>query len=84
MQAMDTSHVALVSLFLSYEGFETFNCKQNYVIGINIANFCKVLRLADPADSICLMLNDSNTDSLVIQLQNPKTGRVIEFALNLL
>lgn len=66
MQAMDTSHVALVSLFLSFEGFETYNCKQTYVIGINIANFCKVLKLADPNDSICLMLNDGNTESLVI------------------
>ena len=30
------------------------------------------------------MLNSTNPDVLVIQLQNPKTGRVIEFSLNLL
>lgn len=66
MQAMDTSHVALVSLQLTVEGFQEYECKQNYVIGINIANLCKVLKLADPDDSINLMLSDNNPDNLVI------------------
>ena len=40
--------------------------------------------MADSADSISLMLSDSNPDVLVISLENPKTGRIIEFSLNLL
>ena len=54
LQAMDTSHVALVSLRLSYEGFEVYKCDAPVVLGINIQNLFKVLRLADPADSITL------------------------------
>ena len=81
---MDSSHVALVSLFLSFEGFEKYVCQQKYVIGINIMNLFKVLKLADTVDSISLMLQESKPDVLMIQLQNPKSGRVIEFSLNLL
>lgn len=33
---MDTSHVALVSLNLSMEGFEQYRCDTNVVLGINI------------------------------------------------
>jgi proliferating cell nuclear antigen len=51
---MDTSHVALVSLNLSMEGFESYRCDQNVVLGINIANLSKVLKLSDPSDSITL------------------------------
>ena len=54
LQAMDTSHVALVSLNLSCEGFESYRCDTNVVLGINVGNLVKVLKLADPQDSITL------------------------------
>jgi proliferating cell nuclear antigen len=54
LQAMDTSHVALVSLNLSMEGFEQYRCDTNVVLGINIINLSKVMKLADPSDSITL------------------------------
>jgi proliferating cell nuclear antigen len=54
LQAMDTSHVALVSLNLSMEGFESYRCDTNVVLGVNIANLSKVLKLSDPSDSITL------------------------------
>ena len=54
LQAMDTSHVALVSLNLSMEGFEEYRCDSNVVLGVNIANLSKVMKLADPSDSITL------------------------------
>jgi len=51
---MDTSHVALVSLNLSMDGFESYRCDTSIVLGINIANLSKVLKLSDPSDSITL------------------------------
>jgi proliferating cell nuclear antigen len=36
------------------EGFETYRCDNNVVLGINIANLSKVLKLADSNDSITL------------------------------
>lgn len=54
LQAMDSSHVALVSLNLSMEGFETYRADTNQVIGVSIANLAKVMKLADPTDNITL------------------------------
>jgi proliferating cell nuclear antigen len=83
LQAMDTSHVALVSLNLSSEGFEEFRCDNNVVLGINILNLSKVLKLADATDSITLQA-DQDASTLKIIFQNPKSQRTTEFALNLI
>ena len=80
---MDTSHVALVSLNLSMEGFESYRCDSNVVLGVNIANLAKVLKLADPSDSITLQA-DQDPGTLKLTFESPKTGRVTEFALNLI
>ena len=80
---MDTSHVALVSLNLSMEGFESYRCDSNVVLGVNIANFAKVLKLADPSDSITLQA-DQDPAALKLTFESPKTGRITEFNLNLI
>lgn len=36
MQAMDSSHVSLVSLNLRSDGFETYRCDRNLSMGINL------------------------------------------------
>mmetsp|Transcript_5407 Transcript_5407/g.9088 ORF Transcript_5407/g.9088 Transcript_5407/m.9088 type:complete len:258 (-) Transcript_5407:157-930(-) len=83
LQAMDTSHVALVSLSLSMEGFESYRCDTNVVLGINIANFSKVLKLADPQDSITLQA-DQDPSTLKLIFENAKTQKSTEFSLNLI
>ena len=80
---MDTSHVALVSLNLSQEGFESYRCDQSVVLGININNLSKVMKLADPSDSITLQC-EQDPSVLKITFENPKTQRSTEFALNLI
>jgi proliferating cell nuclear antigen len=39
LQAMDSSHVALVALMLKSEGFENFRCDRNLTLGINLTRF---------------------------------------------
>jgi proliferating cell nuclear antigen len=51
---MDTSHVALVSLNLTMEGFDYYRADTNMVIGISISNLSKVMKLADNNDKITL------------------------------
>lgn len=80
---MDTSHVALVSLNLSMEGFENYRCDSNTVLGVNIANLSKVMKLADPSDSITLQA-DQDPSTLKIIFENPKSQRCSEFSLNLI
>ena len=80
---MDTSHVALVSLSLSMDGFESYRCDNNVVLGVNIANLSKVMKLADTNDIITLQA-DQDPSTLNITFDNPKTGRSTQFALNLI
>lgn len=61
LQAMDGSHVALVSLNLSMEGFEHYRADTSMVLGVNVALLAKVMKLADPNDSITLSAEDQAT-----------------------
>lgn len=54
LQAMDSSHVALVSLNLSMDGFESYRADSNMVLGVSIANLAKVMKLSDNSDAITL------------------------------
>lgn len=80
---MDSSHVALVSLNLSVDGFEKFRADTNMVLGVSIANLAKVMRLADNNDSITLQA-DQDASHLKIIFENAKTERKTEFNLNLI
>jgi proliferating cell nuclear antigen len=80
---MDSSHVALVSLNLSQDGFESFRADSNMVLGVSIGNLSKVMKLADNSDSITLAA-DNDASHLKITFRNPKTERTTEFNLNLI
>jgi len=83
LQAMDGSHVALVSLNLSMEGFEHYRADTNMVLGLSVATLAKVMKLADASDSITLQAED-NPSHLKLIFENPKTERVTEFTMNLI
>lgn len=80
---MDGSHVALVSLNLSMEGFESYRADTSMVLGVNIALLSKVMKLADPNDSITLMAEEG-ASHLKFIFENPKQERTTEFILNLI
>jgi len=81
---MDSSHVALVSMHLSVDGFEKYRADTNMTIGLNINNLSKVMKLADNNDSITLQAEGPDPSHLKIIFENPKTERTIEFNLNLI
>lgn len=80
---MDGSHVALVSLNLSMEGFEHYRADTAMVLGLNVNLLAKVMKLADPTDSITLMAEDMPTHLKLI-FENTKQERTTEFTLNLI
>ena len=43
-QAMDTSHVSLVSVDLKADGFDKYRCDRNLSMGMNLASMGKILR----------------------------------------
>lgn len=80
---MDGSHVALVSLNLSMEGFEHYRADTSMVLGVNVALLAKVMKLADATDSITLSAEDNPTHLKLI-FENTKTERTTEFTMNLI
>lgn len=57
-QAMDLSHVALVSLCLKPEGFQSYKADKNFTLGIKLANLYKILKCADNSDIVTLECED--------------------------
>lgn len=69
MQAMDSSHVALVSLNLKYNCFEEFRCDKQMVLGLNIQHVAKILKCSGSEDTITLKVED-DTNQVVFIFEN--------------
>ena len=65
MNAMDSSHVALVTLNLTKDGFEKFRCDSPQVLGLNIKEFSKFMKFIEPNDSLLLRAEPNATKSFV-------------------
>lgn len=58
LQAMDNSHVALVSVKLNSDGFNDYRCDRPLTLGVNIASLTKVIKCAKDDDEVVLSAND--------------------------
>lgn len=83
LQAMDTSHVSLVSLFLKSEGFETFYCDASMSLGINLVSLNKILKCSSNEDTVTIACkNDPEVLSLIFE--SHLSDRISEFHLRLI
>lgn len=83
LQAMDSSHVSLVSLLLQAEGFESYRCDRSLQLGINLGSMAKILKCASNDDVVTIRCkDDSNIVSFTFESQ--KQDKVSEFDLKLL
>jgi proliferating cell nuclear antigen len=83
LQAMDSSHVALVTLNLSYEGFEEYRCDKGMTIGVNITHLSKIMKCGGNEDSIILSADDEPS-LLNITFENRKHKKISDFHLSLI
>ncbi|KAK4043683.1 proliferating cell nuclear antigen [Parachaetomium inaequale] len=83
LQAMDNSHVALVSMMLKAEGFSPFRCDRNIALGINLTSLTKVLRAAQNEDILTLKAEDA-PDVLNLVFESSETDRISEYDLKLM
>ena len=83
LQAMDSSHVSLVSLVLHTDMFEHFRCDRNVTLGINLPNFAKILKCSGNDDSVTLKAQDDG-ENLAIVFESEGQERVSEFELKLM
>jgi proliferating cell nuclear antigen len=83
IQAMDTSHVALISVNLKAEGFASFNCSSHMTLGINMQNLSKIMKLSGSSDSVTLKANQDASNLLLI-FADEKSNKKVEFDMHLL
>ncbi|KAI9189701.1 proliferating cell nuclear antigen [Blastocladiella emersonii ATCC 22665] len=83
LQAMDTSHVALVALLLRAEGFDPFRCDRNLSLGVNFSTLAKVLKCAGNDDVLTIKAGE-DADVLNLTFESPKTDRLSEFDIKLM
>jgi proliferating cell nuclear antigen PCNA len=83
LQAMDNSHVALVSMMLRSEAFSPFRCDRNIALGINLGSLTKVLRAAQSEDILTLKAEDA-PDVVNLVFENASNDRISEYDIKLM
>lgn len=83
LQAMDSSHVSLVSLNLRADGFAHFRADHPFSMGMNLNNMNKMLKCANN-DDIVTMRSEDGSDSVTFLFESPDENRVSEFELKLM
>ena len=82
IQAMDASHVSLVSVKLAASDFLHYKCDPACTIGININTLNKMLKCVNNDDSLRIVL--ANTDVVKFMFANREKDRKFNFNLNLM
>ncbi|GJP29668.1 hypothetical protein CLOM_g19300 [Closterium sp. NIES-68] len=83
LQAMDSSHVALVALLLRADGFEHYRCDRNLTLGMNLVNMAKMLKCAGNDDIITVKAEDDG-DTVTFMFESPKQDKISDFEMKLM
>lgn len=83
LQAMDNSHVALVSMMLMRDSFEPYRCDRNIALGVNLTSLTKVLRAAQNEDVLTIKAEDA-PDVLNLMFESSSNDRISEYDLKLM
>ena len=77
VQAMDSSHVALVSLMMKSEMFEHYRADRTISLGMNLASLTKVLKCSGNDDVVTLKAEDT-ADTVTVMFESK--SRRLDFA----
>uniref|UniRef100_A0A0P6EFX2 DNA sliding clamp PCNA n=3 Tax=Daphnia magna TaxID=35525 RepID=A0A0P6EFX2_9CRUS len=83
LQAMDNSHVSLVSLNLRAEGFDKYRCDRNLSMGMNLGSMSKILKCASNEDIITIKAQD-NADTVTFVFESPDQDKVSDYEMKLM
>jgi len=83
LQAMDSSHVALVSMLIQEGGFINYRCEKNMALGINLGSLSKILKCAGNDDKLTICA-EQNEDRLGLKFESGKGDRESSFDLKLM
>ncbi|KAL1200148.1 Proliferating cellular nuclear antigen 1 [Cardamine amara subsp. amara] len=83
LHAVDSSHVAVVSLLLRSEGFEHYRCDRNLCMGMNLGNMSKMLKCAGNDDIITIKADDGG-DTVTFMFESPTQDKIADFEMKLM
>ncbi|KAI0058159.1 proliferating cell nuclear antigen [Artomyces pyxidatus] len=83
LQAMDNSHVALVSVKLEAGGFRKYRCDRPIPLGVNLGSLTKVLKCAKD-DDICVLKATDDGDVLSLTYEARNADRIAEYDMKLM
>jgi len=82
--AMDSSHTVLVHLRLNAENLEKYICIKSIILGINLLNFYKLMKILGNNDTLKLSVSEDNLSILNITIENSDKNSITNFKLNLM
>merc|ERR1712076_349020 len=80
---MDSSHVALVPLFLKESAFAEFKRERPTSLGMNVDSLAKILKMCSPNDSLKLRWQN-DADTVNFQCESGQDDRIADFELKLM
>lgn len=83
LQALDKSHIVLISLLLGPEGFNEYRCDHAVTLGVNMASLATILRCGSNSDQMTLRCDDK-PDDLGLTFEDTKHDRISEFNIKLM
>merc|ERR1712165_391571 len=83
LQAMDNSHVLLVSVNLRADGFDKFRCDRQLSMGMNLGSMSKILRCASNDDIITIKAQDQ-ADTVTFMFESPNQEKVADYEMKLM
>lgn len=81
---LDNTSSCMISLRLEANRFEEFVCDESINIGVNLANFQKLLKTVNTNDTLTLFLEHGDRNRLGIRVENDDKRTRTESKLNLL
>lgn len=83
LQAMDNSHVSLVSMNLRSDGFDKYRCDRNISMGMNLGSMTKILKCAANEDVVTMKAQD-NADTVTFVFESPNQEKVSDYEMKLM
>lgn len=83
LQAMDSSHVSLCALQLNKDGFESYRCDQDVVLGLSLTNVGKVLKCAN-SDDVLAIKHEQDSDQMALIFENKAHNKISDFEMKLM
>lgn len=81
LQAMDASHVSLVTLALRPELFSLYRCDSSKSLGVNFVSLSKIMKCASNDDTISIKNEDEKED---IQFVFESSDKITDFQMKLM